>query len=306
MNANSPPAAATETDVTTSATTTLATPPRHNYAATNTPIASSKRPRANTKSSSNTSPHPSSAATPAEASLSPMHPPRAAVVIVAAPDLDASSGAIMEESSQQDELFSPHLHVALPHHSAHSHNHTSDSDVESLQGIAEHSNDNDEDNNDEDDFNPWQFIQSLPPYSHVSHLVPACTIPPKRPDDTRLTLVLDLDETLVHCTTESVQDCDFTFAVVFHGTSYQVHVKLRPYLQKFLEAIENKYEVIVFTASQKVYADQVRSVCLFVALFTLLVLNVATTYTGVRALFILSFLCICTLRQLLNRIDPGM
>ena len=46
------------------------------------------------------------------------------------------------------------------------------------------------------------------------------------------------------------------FPVVFHSVTYQVHVRLRPHLFDFLEKIKGKYEVIVFTASQKVYANE--------------------------------------------------
>jgi CTD small phosphatase-like protein 2 len=65
-----------------------------------------------------------------------------------------------------------------------------------------------------------------------------------------------LDETLVHCTVEPVEDADLVFPVDFHGMTYQVHVRLRPYLFEFLEKIKGKYEVILFTASQKVYANE--------------------------------------------------
>jgi CTD small phosphatase-like protein 2 len=108
---------------------------------------------------------------------------------------------------------------------------------------------------DQDDFNPWQFIASLPNYRMVSHLTPPVSLPPKDPSHPPLTLVLDLDETLVHCTVEACQGADFEFPVVFHGVSYQVHVRQRPYLKEFLQKIKNKYEVVIFTASQKVYAD---------------------------------------------------
>lgn len=46
-----------------------------------------------------------------------------------------------------------------------------------------------------------------------------------------------------------------TFQVMFHGTDYTVHVKKRPGLEEFLEAASKLFEVVVFTASQKVYAD---------------------------------------------------
>lgn len=49
----------------------------------------------------------------------------------------------------------------------------------------------------DDEFNPWLFIKCLPPYETVQRLPKA--LPNQDPSDTRKTLVLDLDETLVHC-----------------------------------------------------------------------------------------------------------
>lgn len=113
-----------------------------------------------------------------------------------------------------------------------------------------------EEEDDEDEFNPYLFIKSLPRYEAVQHLRPPVALPPKDPRDPPITLVLDLDETLVHCSVEATSDSDLTFPVVFHGMEYQVHVKLRPHVFEFLEKICDKFEVVVFTASQKVYADE--------------------------------------------------
>lgn len=109
---------------------------------------------------------------------------------------------------------------------------------------------------DEDEFNPYAFIKSLPSYDMVASLRPPVALPPKEKRSPPISLVLDLDETLVHCTVEPVEDADLVFPVVFHNVTYQVHVRLRPYLFEFLEKIQGKYEVIVFTASQKVYANE--------------------------------------------------
>lgn len=108
---------------------------------------------------------------------------------------------------------------------------------------------------DEEEFNPYAFIKSLPDYEDVKGLCPADRLPAKDEDSPPITLVLDLDETLVHCTVEQVDDADLTFPVDFHGMTYQVNVRLRPHLDRFLKAIKNKFEVVVFTASQQVYAD---------------------------------------------------
>lgn len=109
---------------------------------------------------------------------------------------------------------------------------------------------------EEEEFNPFLFIKHLPPYSIVKSLRPPITLPPKAKNAPPITLVLDLDETLVHCTVEPTPDADLQFPVVFHGITYQVHVRLRPHLFTFLDKIRDKFEVIVFTASQQVYANE--------------------------------------------------
>lgn len=110
---------------------------------------------------------------------------------------------------------------------------------------------------DLDEFNPWHFIKSLPPYARIAHTVPPVSLPPKAVDAPEKTLVLDLDETLVHCTVETPETpSDLTFPVVFRGTTFTVHVRLRPFLKTFLDRLVGKYEIVVFTASQKVYANE--------------------------------------------------
>ena len=71
------------------------------------------------------------------------------------------------------------------------------------------------------------------------------------------TLVLDLDETLVHSSLEAVPlGTDFSFPVEFNSTQHQIAVKRRPHLQAFMARCAQLYEVVVFTASQRVYAEQ--------------------------------------------------
>eukprot|EP00535_Pseudo-nitzschia_heimii_P009075 CAMPEP_0197191936 /NCGR_PEP_ID=MMETSP1423-20130617/24272_1 /TAXON_ID=476441 /ORGANISM="Pseudo-nitzschia heimii, Strain UNC1101" /LENGTH=436 /DNA_ID=CAMNT_0042644729 /DNA_START=95 /DNA_END=1405 /DNA_ORIENTATION=+ len=108
---------------------------------------------------------------------------------------------------------------------------------------------------EEEEFNPYAFIKSLPDYEEVKSFCPTDRLPGKDEDAPPISLVLDLDETLVHCTVEAVDDADLTFPVEFHGMTYQVYVRLRPHLNEFLEAVADKFEVIVFTASQQVYAN---------------------------------------------------
>ena len=110
-------------------------------------------------------------------------------------------------------------------------------------------------NNGEDDFNPYQFISGLPSHASVCVRGKLC-LPQKLPHTAAMTLTLDLDETLVHCSVEPISNPDIVFPVNFNGTAYQVYVRKRPFLDHFLETVSKQFEIVVFTASQRVYADK--------------------------------------------------
>ncbi|KAF5736295.1 CTD small phosphatase-like protein 2 [Tripterygium wilfordii] len=107
-----------------------------------------------------------------------------------------------------------------------------------------------------EDFDPQLFLKNLPELSDVvSNFLPATL--PKDPWKRRpITLVLDLDETLVHSTLEHRDDADFTFTVFFNMKEHTVYVKKRPHLQTFLQRVAEMFEIIIFTASQSIYAEQ--------------------------------------------------
>jgi hypothetical protein len=69
---------------------------------------------------------------------------------------------------------------------------------------------------DYDEFNPYKFIAMLPPHASVSIRDKIC-LPPLslRPGQQQelMTLALDLDETLVHCTVEPIPKPDLVFPV---------------------------------------------------------------------------------------------
>lgn len=74
----------------------------------------------------------------------------------------------------------------------------------------------------------------------------------------RKTLVLDLDETLIHCNTQAGSGCDVSIPVTFpNGEVIKAPINLRPHVRQFLQEMASIFEVIVFTASHSCYADQV-------------------------------------------------
>eukprot|EP00299_Pterocystis_sp_00344_P010070 c4422_g1_i2.p1 GENE.c4422_g1_i2~~c4422_g1_i2.p1 ORF type:complete len:295 (-),score=35.54 c4422_g1_i2:126-1010(-) len=85
-------------------------------------------------------------------------------------------------------------------------------------------------------------------------------LPPQSEEDIlsgKKTLVLDLDETLVHTTFQSNGGSDFIIPIKMGKVEYQAYVCKRPGVDKFLQAVTGKFEVVVFTASLRKYADPV-------------------------------------------------
>ena len=71
----------------------------------------------------------------------------------------------------------------------------------------------------------------------------------------KICLVLDLDETLVHSSFKPVPAPDYIIPVEIDGTTHNVYVKKRPGVDDFMKSVGERYEVVVYTASLKKYAD---------------------------------------------------
>ncbi|XP_078002197.1 carboxy-terminal domain RNA polymerase II polypeptide A small phosphatase 2 isoform X1 [Phascolarctos cinereus] len=76
-------------------------------------------------------------------------------------------------------------------------------------------------------------------------------------DQGRICVVIDLDETLVHSSFKPISNADFIVPVEIEGTTHQVYVLKRPYVDEFLRRMGELFECVLFTASLAKYADPV-------------------------------------------------
>ncbi|KAG7396254.1 CTD small phosphatase-like protein 2 [Phytophthora boehmeriae] len=115
---------------------------------------------------------------------------------------------------------------------------------------------------DEDDagtdqeFNPFFFMKTLPKYEDIVVGKRPISLPERSRSAPKICLVLDLDETLVHCSVDEVKNPHLQFPVTFNGVEYTVNVKKRPHMEYFLKRVSKLFEIVVFTASHKVYAEK--------------------------------------------------
>lgn len=75
-------------------------------------------------------------------------------------------------------------------------------------------------------------------------------------DTLKHTLVLDIDETLVHSTLFRTNYSDIMeMKINYRNKEYNIFVNKRPFVDSFLQNIKDNFEVIAFTASSVEYAD---------------------------------------------------
>ena len=110
---------------------------------------------------------------------------------------------------------------------------------------------------------PNSFIQ--PPNPHQSAFTPTnrsnklnaqkLLLPPKAHNSTKKTLILDLDETLVHSSFTPFEKNDIVLNVDFEGVIYNIYVLVRPDAELFIKTVAKFYELVIFTASISKYAS---------------------------------------------------
>ncbi|KAJ6847956.1 CTD small phosphatase-like protein 2 isoform X1 [Iris pallida] len=133
-------------------------------------------------------------------------------------------------------------------------------DEQSHDSISTQGNVEPDDSDEGDDFDPFVFIKDLPDLSAVVPKFRPVLLPKQTRSRPSTTLVLDLDETLVHSSLEPCPDADFTFPVNFNLKEHTIYVRCRPFLKDFMERVSGLFETIIFTASQSIYAERLLNI----------------------------------------------
>ena len=83
--------------------------------------------------------------------------------------------------------------------------------------------------------------------------------PPRYPQIQKKLIIFDMDETLIHCIDDIENESpDVILNVKFpNGELVEAGINIRPYAIECLREANKKYQVVVFTASHKFYADVV-------------------------------------------------
>merc|ERR1712046_32821 len=87
--------------------------------------------------------------------------------------------------------------------------------------------------------------------------------PKKRPkllppaNSNKKSLVIDLDETLVHAKWTLDEACDHEVEFSWEGERKRAFIRVRPGCAEFLQSLAEDYELIVFTASSQPYCEAV-------------------------------------------------
>lgn len=98
---------------------------------------------------------------------------------------------------------------------------------------------------------PVEMSPSVPGNLSRKFLLPSLSMEQRG----KKTLVLDLDETLVHSSFKPIPNADFVISIELDNVIHRVYVRKRPGVDHFMKVVGEKFEVVVFTASLAKYAD---------------------------------------------------
>ena len=105
-------------------------------------------------------------------------------------------------------------------------------------------------------------------YGTAYLLKPKVYLPPPKHDHIKVTLIIDLDETLIHCLDEREIEMGLQRPEVVVQVPYleddgrfecfvEAEVIMRPYLNECLERLSSNFQLVLFTAAESAYADAI-------------------------------------------------
>lgn len=107
-------------------------------------------------------------------------------------------------------------------------------------------------------FQALKLVKTLPEVNLLTLQQKKVKIPRKKGWENKKTIVFDLDETLVHCVDDCIETADVAIDIHFpSGEVVKAGVNIRPFARECLQEAAKYFEVIIFTASHKYYADEV-------------------------------------------------
>jgi CTD small phosphatase-like protein 2 len=108
-------------------------------------------------------------------------------------------------------------------------------------------------------FQALKFVRTMQAVEPAQLIAKTVNLPKRRGYENKKTVIFDLDETLVHCVDDIEVSCpDVVLPVTFPtGEVISAGLNIRPFVREVLEEANKHFEVLVFTASHKCYADVV-------------------------------------------------
>ena len=99
---------------------------------------------------------------------------------------------------------------------------------------------------------------SLTPSNRLQSSFKRMLLPPKEKKyENKKTLILDLDETLVHSSFSPVASYDVKLHITYKKKIFPIYVNIRPHVESFLLKMSSLFHIYIFTASIAEYADKV-------------------------------------------------
>ena len=93
--------------------------------------------------------------------------------------------------------------------------------------------------------------------ANINNIMNSYYLPQKSKENmNKKTLLLDLDETLVHSSFKPLPiNSDIHFNIIYQNKPHMINVLIRPFVYEFLLKMSKVYEIVIFTASVPQYAN---------------------------------------------------